>query len=487
MNSTIRTDKMNHRLMKYIPIAVLLFIGLKLSGAGYYVKPGGNDRADGRSDARAWASIERVNSASFQPGDTVFFRRGGVWRITSGDGSLGCKSGAAGVRIVYTSYGSGPRPVFLGSVEKNRQADWSPAGDRLWMNNDPRLRVQAGNIIFNNGESCGVRKLRREELRRQGDFIYDTPTRSVIIFSTVNPATFYNDIEIALTIEPSLIHAREKNHVTIDGFDLRYAARHGIFISRSHNITVRNCEISFMGGTLPGSTRLGNGIEMWGSVADIVVEKNLISDVYDSGVTSQYMSDSVIVSGIYIRNNIFRRNDFHFEWWYMNCTGSAGDVYFENNTCLDAGKGWSHSQKTRNIHGEDIYISFLHQVNTKNLFIRNNIFSGALNYAVWGATNPPSLLSSLIEWRNNIYDCTGTVFYMGQTGVHYRLEGWILFSGNDKGSVNAGPGFVSSSDLAPAAGSPARDRGFPNGLKDDFFGNKRQGIPDIGAVESRTD
>ncbi|MDX9812246.1 MAG: right-handed parallel beta-helix repeat-containing protein [Bacteroidales bacterium] len=483
MNNRLLTSQYYCFKVKYIHVVLLLFFSLSLSGAAYYVKPGGNDRADGRSDAAAWATIARVNSARLLPGDTVFFKRGGVWRITESEGSLECKSGAAGVRIVYTSYGIGPKPLFYGSVEKNRQADWSKAGDKLWVNKDPLLRTQAGNIVFNNGESCGVRKLNREELSKQGDFIYDTDTRAVILFSSVNPASFYNDIEITLTIMPSLIHARERNHVTIDGFDLRYAARHGIFISRSHNITVRNCEISFMGGTLPRSTRLGNGIEMWGSVADIVIEKNLITDVYDSGITSQYMNDSVFVSGIYIRNNILRRNDFHFEWWYMDCTGSAGDIYFENNTCTDAGRGWSHAQKTRNIHGEDIYISFLHQVSTRNLYIRNNIFSGALNYSVWGATNPSSLLSSLIEWRNNIYDKEETVFYMGQTGVHYKFEGWKLFFDNDEGSVNATQGFVSSTDLTPSAGSPAIDKGFPNGLKDDFFGNIRQGLPDIGAVE----
>jgi len=473
--------------MKYIPFVLMLLFTLNLSGTGYYVKPGGNDRADGRSDAGAWATIPRVNSAKLLPGDTVYFKRGGIWRITESEGTLKCKSGAAGVRIVYTSYGSGPKPLFLGSVEKNLQSDWSQAGNRLWINDDPLLRTQAGNIIFNNGESCGVRKLSRGELSSQGDFFYDSGSRSVILFSSVNPASFYNDIEIALTIEPSLIHARERNHVTIDGFDLRYGARHGIFISRSHNITVRNCEISFMGGTLPRSTRLGNGIEMWGSVADIVIEKNLITDVYDSGITSQYMNDSVFVSGIYIRNNILRRNDFNFEWWYMDCTGSAGDIYFENNTCTDAGRGWSHAQKKGNIHGEDIYISFLHQVSTRNLYIRNNIFSGALYYAVRGATNPSMLLSSLIEWRNNLYDNDETVFYLGQTEVHLKLEGWKLFSGNDKGSLNAKPQFLSPGDLTPSDGSPAIDNGFQNGLKDDFFGNKRQGLPDIGAVESRNE
>ena len=74
----------------------------------YYVKNEGNDSLDGLSDATAWETIDHVNSINFQPGDSILFKAGGVWReqITVS------KSGSEGNPITYSSYGSGPKPVI---------------------------------------------------------------------------------------------------------------------------------------------------------------------------------------------------------------------------------------------------------------------------------------------------------------------------------------------------------------------------------------
>ena len=50
-------------------------------GRVFYVDSvAGNDANKGDSPALAWASLEQVNDAELQPGDTVRFKRGGVWR-----------------------------------------------------------------------------------------------------------------------------------------------------------------------------------------------------------------------------------------------------------------------------------------------------------------------------------------------------------------------------------------------------------------------
>lgn len=87
----------------------------------------GRDEADGRSPERAWRSLERVNDADLKPGDTVCFKRGGVWR-----GSLLPVSGAAGAPVTYTAYGQGAKPLLLGSRPRNRPGDWVRIRDNLW-------------------------------------------------------------------------------------------------------------------------------------------------------------------------------------------------------------------------------------------------------------------------------------------------------------------------------------------------------------------
>jgi hypothetical protein len=62
---------------------LLTFVGLvcasSVEAATYYVRNGGNDSADGRSHATAWASLNKVNGHSLAAGDRVLFHEGHRW------------------------------------------------------------------------------------------------------------------------------------------------------------------------------------------------------------------------------------------------------------------------------------------------------------------------------------------------------------------------------------------------------------------------
>ncbi|MCH5377649.1 MAG: hypothetical protein JJ992_27140, partial [Planctomycetes bacterium] len=97
-------------------------------GTTYYVdSQGGKDSNSGRSERTPWRSLQRVNDAPLQPGDTVRFKCGGIWR-----GSLLPVSGEEDAPVTYTSYGSGPKPALLGSLPRNRPADWCRIGENVW-------------------------------------------------------------------------------------------------------------------------------------------------------------------------------------------------------------------------------------------------------------------------------------------------------------------------------------------------------------------
>ena len=100
-------------------ILVLLFAFAAYQAFGqttYYVKNGGNDALAGTSDATAWETIAKVNSfeSSLNPGDSVLFNKGDTWSGTITKGSVGSagKSGTAGNRITYGSYGEGEKPII---------------------------------------------------------------------------------------------------------------------------------------------------------------------------------------------------------------------------------------------------------------------------------------------------------------------------------------------------------------------------------------
>jgi hypothetical protein len=94
--------------------AVLVFLG----GAGaswattFYVSAtGGNDANDGLSSATPWKTISKVNSATFQPGDSILLKSGDLWREQLAPPS----SGTSGSVITFGSYSSGAKPVISGA------------------------------------------------------------------------------------------------------------------------------------------------------------------------------------------------------------------------------------------------------------------------------------------------------------------------------------------------------------------------------------
>jgi hypothetical protein len=78
----------------------------------YYIdSTSGTDANSGTSPATAWKTLSKVNASTFQPGDHVLFKSGGVWT-----GQLWPKgSGTAEHPIIIDRYGGDTLPVINGS------------------------------------------------------------------------------------------------------------------------------------------------------------------------------------------------------------------------------------------------------------------------------------------------------------------------------------------------------------------------------------
>ena len=95
------------RLLQFvvlIPFALLLY-AQDSRGSTYYVDNcvvTGNDSNNGTSSTTPWLTVAKVNSISFNPGDTVLFEGGCTWR----EQLIPKTSGALGSPITFGSYGS---------------------------------------------------------------------------------------------------------------------------------------------------------------------------------------------------------------------------------------------------------------------------------------------------------------------------------------------------------------------------------------------
>ena len=110
-------------------LAALLLCTLQAAAATYYVANDGDDASAGTSASAPWATLAKVNSTTFQPGDQILFRRGDGWH----DKLVASSDGSAAEAIVYADYGdvSLPKPTFWGSdVVPN--ASFEPVGNSVY-------------------------------------------------------------------------------------------------------------------------------------------------------------------------------------------------------------------------------------------------------------------------------------------------------------------------------------------------------------------
>ncbi len=128
-------------LLVVCAVTLLPILPCRAVATDYYVAANGADDNPGTSPELAWKTLGRVNSAALQPGDSVLFRRGDVWR-----GSLRPKSGGPDGVVRYADFGEGPKPLLLGSVSRNRPEHWRRTAPGIWTTGGPPRGEPTGEV-----------------------------------------------------------------------------------------------------------------------------------------------------------------------------------------------------------------------------------------------------------------------------------------------------------------------------------------------------
>lgn len=100
------------RILKLVLLSFFLFIPSYANAVTYYLDTTlGNDTNTGTDVTTPWKTIAKVSSYKFQPGDSILFKRGCVWREQLTISS----SGIEGNPITYGAYGAGDKPIITGA------------------------------------------------------------------------------------------------------------------------------------------------------------------------------------------------------------------------------------------------------------------------------------------------------------------------------------------------------------------------------------
>ena len=307
-------------------IIMIMITSQIFAGTIYYVDAtNGSDSNSGTSPAIAWKTINKVNNSSFNPGDSILFKRGETWR----EQLIVPSSGSIGNPITFSAYGSAVMPII---TARDSISGWDTAGNWtneksfLWympLANDP-YRIFLFETEYIEAETKG-------DINISERWWYDSGNTNLYIYATSNPASFYSKIEGSnLSTYSSAIQLNGKDYITIQELEVRggYMA---IDLDNSDHDIIDNCTVGLYAGRF--GVRIENNSDS-NEVKNCTIESGLVNSTYS------YISD--VCDGIFIFDNSDNNkiHDNAISNWNHNC------VSIENT---DNAKTANHNEVYENI------------------------------------------------------------------------------------------------------------------------------------------
>lgn len=509
----------------------------------YYVSNSTGDDLvgrDGKSEASAWKTISKVNGMTFLPGDSILFKKGDVWRETLTIPS----SGNEGAYIVFSSYGTGAKPKFLGSKQA---ITWSYQGGNIWSSatllddpynigtNDMNIWFEELDASINWGNVKKVYDIGLKNLTAEYDWTWNGNT--IYVYAATDPDMRYASVEVPQRTQ--IIGLNSKQYIEINGIDLFYSLagiREDFPTAGLNGLIVRNCHIGYLGvkndggygthfvynnsliefDTIHDCGRRSVSLYNYGKydISDIIVQNNMMyNGSHTTGVDvapgSVSGSDGDI-NNITIRNNLIyddeNKGSIYSELIYIseNKVGagrligcriynnilkytSMAAIHFYN---VDVAEVYNNTfYETANITNA-VHINI--GISCVDIKIKNNIFYSNLNNDT-NARGHAISLSTGVSPKN--VDADYNVYYRINNTLRVISANSTNYYMNDIGIIRSDlgweahgqmidPKFVSTSDYHLQVGSPAIGKGINVPVvKKDYDGKNYNNPPSIGAYE----
>ena len=415
----------------------------------YYVSNSGtNSRlsVQGKSEDRPYKTLQyALERVGTKTGYTILLKRGEEFRTEEGsEFGFVIPSGTT-----LGAYGTGDKPVIIGSNKNYATATWTNEGGNVWsaqvVSSSSKHDVNIpGNVYFFNSYDDeepaligtvikdGHRFTDMSQMTTEGDIYItgglndagnfvltkDNFDGKIYVYCDQNPATKYGRIEVAEKHDVIFL-ARDTTNVTIDNVDVKFGGGHGINARISSNVTITNCEVGYMGGAPLHEEVFGNGIQFGQNASNITVNNCYIHDCYDAGLTFQAWqvtdksSDEYVekpsFSDINFTNNLITNNYYNIELFTVgtsdykvgasyNYNGEMKNINISGNILRFAGDCWAYAQR---VGGEESGLyrcanicvtKNAYYINTSNFNIVNNIFDGTVSshlYWTWKEVTAP--------------------------------------------------------------------------------------------------
>ncbi|MBQ7821477.1 MAG: S-layer homology domain-containing protein, partial [Clostridia bacterium] len=421
---------------------------VEVTGTKYYVSSStGSDHNDGLTPETAWKTASKAsNFSGYKDGDGVFFKRGDTWRTTS---TFKAYSG-----VTYSAYGEGAKPKLLGSIDASDTSMWIPTEyENIYAFTTPidGTNGDVGTIVFDGGRAWGIHVQGKtngqrldngtvfnglesytipvgefrghQDLKGNLEFYHDWDTETLYLYCEGgNPAEVFSSIEVAdkgngigLQNDSAVGSAHD---IVIDNIEIVGFGSHGIGAGNVKNVTVQNCVLKWIGGSIQGKglfgrdygVRFGNAVESYGSSDNFIIRYCYASQIYDCCWTVQ-RQEAAVMNNIQMYKNVSEYCNTGLEVWQSG--GSITNMQLHDNYTRFNGYGFSHQRPSKD----------------------GNFFYGATS-------------TNCTYENNDVYNNVGLfasrqVLSCGATGTeHYNFHDNIYIMENDKlvGGVTSQPG-----------------------------------------------
>jgi hypothetical protein len=227
--------------MKRILIIILLGLSELASAATYYVSSStGSDANNGTSASTPWQTIAHVNGQTFQPGDSILFKRGDVWNESLAPAS----SGSSGNPITFDAYGTGAAPNLTGYYAVAATA-WVLVTGNAWKAPVPATYTTINFCLFG---SVWGQKVAAASSNLTAPWDFYLANGYVYVYSVGNPATFYGGpiVPMALSNVP-VININGQSWLTFQHFLVNWFDQYGVYVQgTSDHLVFANMEADSM-------------------------------------------------------------------------------------------------------------------------------------------------------------------------------------------------------------------------------------------------
>jgi parallel beta-helix repeat protein len=531
-------------LLTLFAILAVFFMSSATWATTYHVDAtNGDDSNPGTSEATAWKTISKVNSSSFNPGDSILFKRDEVWR----EQLIVPSSATSGQPITFGAYGTGDNPVISAA---DLVTNWTQHSGDIYKaslsTECHRVFYGATELMENDGNYAS---LGNNEWDWDRDYLY--------INIGQNPTG--ETIE-ATQRDYCLGTSSAKDYITIQNLYLKYNNDNAKGVIHSHwgsdYWSIDNCILEYGYGygfrTIGGDgITFTNNIVRYNKLDGVEARSHDKSGgnynyntVYENGggggfvvtIQNATFSHNTIYNGIghgfYVYNDFNGGNGCTFEYnevYDMSSSGirlSADNCIVRYNYFHDNPYGIYLIDSESSCDGNKIYYNIFEDINdiaygveaegATNCKIYNNTFDGAgfvfvagvhgncsgnkvKNNIVYGGTDATLMLvntSQSIGFEsdyNCFYPTDASRFYWLGIGNNYNFADWKTASSQDAHSIHADPEFVSNTpsvikDFKLKSASPCVNAGIDVGLTSDILGTHvpHRLAPDLGVLEHAT-